>query len=136
MKIFEDLTTRPEEFEDFKKRQFDDDEKLKRYFDKCDHKQFLFSLIKLGVLLDDITTYFEFVSPLIQQIIDNEKDRKNDGKIMKIIRDLNKKINLDFGLDEDVSIVEQCVLFDRDLFIFFDKAQFIKEIELKRIQEE
>lgn len=133
MKVFKDLTDKTEDFEDFKRKQFDDDEKLKKYFEKCSHKQFLQALMDIGILIDVTTTYLGFLKPQIDDALTEEDTTVKERRINKFMKDLNERINIEFSFDKDIVIVEQCVLFDGELYLFFNKAQFIKEKRLQKI---
>lgn len=133
MKVFKDLTDKTEDFEDFKRKQFDDDEKLKKYFEKCNHKQFLQALMDIGILIDVTTTYLGFLKPQIDDALTEKDTTVKERRINKFMKDLNERINIEFSFDKDIVIVEQCVLFDGELYLFFNKAQFIKEKKLQKI---
>lgn len=125
MKIFKHITNL-EEFEDFKQKQTDDDKKIKLFFENhCDHKQFLSSLMHLGTLIDIITTYLDFLKPQIDKALTFD-DPKRDRKLNKYMKDLNERINMEYGFYKDIVIVEQCILFEGELYLFFNKSRFIK----------
>lgn len=133
MKLFKDLSNNPDDVKVFKEKELEDDRKVKAYFDNCDHKRFLIALMKLGTLVDIITTYLDFLKPQINEALQLDNSKK-DRKINKYIRDLNERVNNEYGFDKDNIIVEQCILFDGELYLFFNKSQFLKQIELLEIQ--
>ena len=125
MKVFRDLTEKPEDFKDFEQKQFDDDEKLKKFFDKCTHKEFTQAIMDIGVLIDITTTYFDFISPQIKEFI-NLDPKKRNRKFNKFATDLNIKINNEYFFDDDVSILEDMILFDGEIYLFLNKTAFLK----------
>ena len=46
------------------------------------------------------------------------------------MKDLNERINIEYNFEKDVVIVEKCILFENELYLFFNKFRFIKMIEL------
>lgn len=128
MKIFKNITEK-DDFIDFEQKQLDDDQKIKKYFENCTHKQFISGLMHLGTLIDIMTTYLNFLKPQIDEAIKLD-GVKRDRKINKHMKDLNERINIEYNFEKDVVIVEQCVLFENELYLFFNKFRFIKMIEL------
>lgn len=128
MKIFKNITEK-DDFIDFEQKQLDDDQQIKKYFENCTHKQFISGLMHLGTLIDIMTTYLDFLKPQIDKAI-KLSEVKRDRKINKYMKDLNERINMEYNFEKDVIIVEQCVLFEKELYLFFNKSRFIKMIEL------
>lgn len=136
MNFFRDLTNDTEGFEDFERKRLDDDEKIKKYFDKCNHKDFVSAILHLGSLLDTIAIYCDFVRDQLQDAIDNSVPKNQKRKLNKFVRDLNEKINLEYNFPDDTVIIEEVILFNGELFLFFDKSNFVKTIGLKDISYE
>lgn len=135
MMLFRDLTDDVEGFKDFEQKRIDDDEKTKRYFDKCDHGEFISSILHLGVLLDSVAVYFDFLEDQIQEALQSPNITSKKRKINKFIRDINTKINTEYDFDDKTIIVEDVVLFDGQLYLFFSKTHFLKTMDLKDINE-
>lgn len=133
MKLFKDLSEDLEAVQDFNKKELDDDEKLKKYFDKCTHKEFISSLMYLGTLFDTITTYINFILPQIHDTIRNTEGNKRSRKMNKYLKDLNLRINSEYGFDKDTVIIEEGVLFDEQLYLFINKCRFLKMFELDEL---
>lgn len=129
MVFFNDYTEDIDAFRDFRKKQFDDDQKVKDYFDKVEHKKFISSLLKLGTLIDTIAIYFDFIKPQVYESIKNPSLQSRNRKMNKFIKDLNAKINLEYGFNEDTIIVEEAILFEDEIYLFFNKAHFLKTID-------
>lgn len=124
MKIFNDFTDDQEGMNAFMNKQFEDDQKIKNYLDTCSHKEFNFAILNIGDLLKTISIYFGFIDPQIQEAIKNKQGTSR--KMNKFIRDLNQKINLRYELDEDLSIVENLVLYNGELYLFVNKNKFLE----------
>ena len=133
MGFFKDLTEDVDGFTDFKKKQFDDDEKVKRYLDSLEHKEFISALLHLGTLIETISIYMDFIRDQIDDTIKNTSAQSRNRKMNKFIKDLNIKINLEYDFDEKTVIIEDCILFEDEIFIFFNKSQFLKTIELQNM---
>ena len=136
MNFFRDLSDDTEGFKDFEKKRSDDDEKIKKYFDECNHKDFISAMLHLGSLLDTIAIYCDFSRNWLQEAIENNNSRSQKRRFNKFVRDLNEKINLEYDFPDDTITIEEIVLFDGELFLFFDKSNFIKNIGLKKISYE
>lgn len=128
MKLFKDLTDNTEDMMEFKKKQDQDDENLKKYFMNCTHKELVSSIMHLGTLFDTVAVYFHFLD--VEAMINaNGRDRK----INKALNDLNKKINLEYEFDDNIAIVEEGVLYDGEIYLFINKCQFVKTMQLKEL---
>lgn len=124
MKIYNDFTDDQESMNAFMNKQFEDDQRIKDYLDTCTHKEFNFAILNIGDLLKTISIYFGFIDPQIQEAIKNKQ--ATSRKMNKFIKDLNQKINLRYDLDEDLSIVENLVLYDGELYLFINKNKFLE----------
>lgn len=131
MKLFRDLTEQEDEIAEFKKKQFDDDENIKRYLENCSHKEFNFAILHLGVFLDTVATYTTFMGEYLEKIIRSNGNK--DKKLNKFLRDLNKKINNEYGFSDDILLVEEGVLFDNELYLFINKSHFMKIMEISNL---
>ena len=127
MKIFRDCSNNIDDLNDFKKKIEQDDIKLKAYFDECPHRDFIFALIKIGVLFDIIGDYIDFLSPELKKAIMENDESKKDRKINKFLNDLNKRINVEYDFSQDTFIVEEGILYDGEIFLFVRKYDFIKK---------
>ena len=136
MNFFRDLTDDIEGFKDFEQIRNDDDEKVKKYFDQCNHGDFISSLLHLGSLLDTMGMYFDFIDEQLEDARQMTNKRSQKRKINKFIKDLNEKINLEYDFNENTIIVEEIVLFEDQFYLFFDKSHFIKTIGLKEVSYE
>lgn len=123
--------TEEEEFNDFIQKQIEDDNNLKKYLDNCNHKEFTFTILNLGTVLNTIATYFGFVKEQLDEAIQDENIRKR--KIQKIIRDLNEKVNDRYDFDKDTVIIESVVLYKGELYVYINKMKFIRSIEIKSV---
>lgn len=130
MKIFKDLTDNEEEFKDFIEKQNENDSNVKEFLKNCGHKDFVFTLIRLGTLLNTIATYTSFVQEQLNSAILLEENSRN-RKISKIAKDLNEKINEKYNFEKDVSVIELIVLYDGELYMFINQLKFIKNLEIK-----
>lgn len=133
---FKDLSNDEEAFKDFKKKQKDDDEKVMRYFEQCNHEDFMFALSNLGVLIDTINVYSIFLRPQVVEALENLEGKSLKRKLNKFIKDLNDRIRFEYDFDDDVIIIEEAVLFEGELHLFFSKHYFIKVVGLKKISYE
>lgn len=133
MKLFKDLSEDVESAQDFKKKELYHDEKLKKYFDKCTHKEFISAIMHLGTLFDTITVYLSFIQPQIDDTIKNLEGNNRNRKMNKYIKDLNTRINSEYDFDEDTFVVEEAVLFDGELYLFINKCRFLKMFELNKL---
>lgn len=124
MKIYNDFTDDQESMNAFMNKQFEDDQRIKDYLDTCTHKEFNFAILNIGDLLKTISIYFGFIDPQIQEAIKNKQ--ATSRKMNKFIKDLNQKINLRYDLDEDLSIIENLVLYDGELYLFINKNKFLE----------
>ena len=131
MKLFRDLTEQEEEMQVFKKKKYDDDENVKKYLENCSHKEFNFAILHLGVFLDTVATYSDFMDDYLDKIIKSEENK--DKKLNKFLRDLNKKINNEYNFPKDTFLVEEGVLFDGELYLFINKSHFLKTIDIKNL---
>ena len=131
MKLFRDLTEQEEEMQVFKKKKYDDDENVKKYLENCSHKEFNFAILHLGVFLDTVATYSDFMDDYLDKIIKSEENK--DKKLNKFLRDLNKKINNEYNFPKDTFLVEEGVLFDGKLYLFINKSHFLKTIDIKNL---
>lgn len=127
MKIFRDCSNNIEDLNDFKRKVEEDDARLKAYFDKCSHRDFISALIKIGVLFDIIGDYMNFLNPELKQAIKEDDEKKKDRKINKFLNDLNKRINVEYDFDQDTFIVEEGILYDDEIFLFVKKYDFISK---------
>lgn len=132
MKIFKDLTEDEEGFKVFIEKQKNDDNNVRKFLENCNHKDFVFTLMRLGTLLNTVATYTGFVQEQLNNAISLEGNLRN-RKISKIVKDLNEKINEKYGFEKNKSIVEFIVLYDGELYMFINQAKFIKELEMKTI---
>jgi len=115
-----------DEFEDFKLMQYEDDKKLKELFDKQTHREFQFSLINIGVMLDIVRTYFVFEQQKNKNILLNlEKDKVKNRRVNTILSELNTKINLRYGFDDDTVIIPCLAIYKEELYITIQKTKFI-----------
>ena len=131
MKLFKDLTDKTEDMMEFKKKQDHDDEMLKEYFLDCSHKEFVSAMINIGTLFDIISTYCSFLD--MNSLVNTTKSR--DRKINKALNDLNKRINLEYDFDEEITIVQEGVLYQDEIYLFINKCQFIKIMEVKKLSQ-
>lgn len=136
MSFFRDLTDDEVGFQDFNKKQIDDDERLKQYFEKSNHKDFTFAILHLGVLLDTIATYCDFMKEQLQDMSQETSSRSLKRKANKFVKDINDRINSEYNFDDDTVIVEEMILFEDEFYLFFDKSHFIKTMGLQSISYE
>lgn len=124
MKIFRDCSDNEEDFKDFQKKLEEDDLELRIYLDGCSHDDFVSALIKIGTLLDITTDYLDFAQNYIRE---TSKDKKQRFRMLnKFLNDLNKRVNMEFGFDEDTLTIEEGVLHDSELHLFVRKCDFLK----------
>ena len=132
MKVFNDLTENEEEFHDFIQKQIKDDNNLRKYLDNCNHKEFTFTILSVGTLLNTVATYFGFVKEQLDDAITlNENLRSR--KISKIIKDLNEKINNRYDFEKDTTVIESVVLYQGELYVYINKSKFVRTLEIKSI---
>ena len=91
----------------------------------------MIALADLGTLIDTVAIYLDFIKPQIDETIKNKNLNSRNRKMNKFIKDINTKINLEYGFDKDTVVVEEGVLFDGELYLFISKAHFIKSMDLK-----
>ena len=132
MKIFKDLTEDEESFKIFIEKQRNDDDNVRKFLENCGHKDFVFTLMKLGTLLNTVATYIGFVQEQLNDAIPLEGNLRN-RKISKIVKDLNEKINEKYDFEKNKSIVELIVLYNGELYMFINQSKFIKELEMKTV---
>ena len=128
MKLFRDLTDQEDEFEVFMKKVHDDDENIKKLLEDCSHRDFNAIIMHLGVFLDTVATYSDFMEEYLAEVV-KLKGNSRDKKLNKFIRDLNKKINNEYNFSDDIFLVEEGVLFDNQLYLFINKSHFIKTMD-------
>lgn len=132
MKVFNDLTEDEEEFQNFIQKQIKDDNNLRKYLDNCNHKEFTFTILSVGTLLNTVATYFGFVKEQLDDAITlNENLRSR--KISKIIKDLNEKINNRYDFEKDTTVIESVVLYQGELYVYINKSKFVRTLEIKSI---
>lgn len=132
MKVFNDLTENEEEFHNFIQKQIKDDNNLRKYLDNCNHKEFTFTILSVGTLLNTVATYFGFVKEQLDDAITlNENLRSR--KISKIIKDLNEKINNRYDFEKDTTVIESVVLYQGELYVYINKSKFVRTLEIKSI---
>lgn len=132
MKVFNDLTENEEEFKNFIQKQIKDDNNLRKYLDSCNHKEFTFTILSVGTLLNTVATYFGFVKEQLDDAITlNENLRSR--KISKIIKDLNEKINNRYDFEKDTTVIESVVLYQGELYVYINKSKFVRTLEIKSI---
>lgn len=132
MKIFKDFTNSKEDFDLFREKVLQDDEKVLNILEGYSHKEFMSAIMQLGTLIDLITDYLEFLKPQIDESM-NLSEKTRNRKLNKIAKDLNTLVNTESGFNGDTYIVEDLVLYEGELFIFIDKAQFLRTIEFKKL---
>lgn len=132
MKIFNNLTENEEAFKIFMDKQQEDDNNVKKYLNDCSHKDFVFTLIRLGTLLNTVATYTGFVQEQLNNAIKLDNNLRN-RKISKIVKDLNEKINDKYNFEKSTTIIESVVLYDNELYMFINQFKFIKTLEVKEI---
>lgn len=126
MKIFK-ILTEEEEFEEFKQKQFDDDKVILDFLNKCDHKTFLRTIIKIGTFLDVATTYFEFSQKYIEGSM--HKDESLIKRTLnKVLSELSEKICYEYDLDPETEVIEDAVFYDGEIYILFSKKNFLKAL--------
>lgn len=132
MKIFNDFTENEEEFKNFVQKQIKDDNNLRKYLDNCNHKEFTFTILNLGTLLNTVATYFNFVKEQLDEAITlNENLRSR--KISKIVKDLNEKINDRYDFEKQTNVIESVILYNGELYVYINKSKFIRTLEIKSI---
>lgn len=132
MKIFNDFTENEEEFKNFVQKQVKDDNNLRKYLDNCNHKEFTFTILNLGTLLNTVATYFNFVKEQLDEAITlNENLRSR--KISKIVKDLNEKINDRYDFEKQTNVIESVILYNGELYVYINKSKFIRTLEIKSI---
>ena len=132
MKIFNDFTENEEEFKNFVQKQVKDDNNLRKYLDNCNHKEFTFTILNLGTLLNTVATYFNFVKEQLDEAITlNENLRSR--KISKIVKDLNEKINDRYDFEKQTNVIESVILYNEELYVYINKSKFIRTLEIKSI---
>lgn len=132
MKVFNDLTKNEEEFNNFVQKQIKDDNNLREYLDNCNHKEFTFTILNLGTLLNTVATYFGFVKKQLDDAIVLNENLRN-RKISKIVKDLNEKINDRYDFEKDTNVIESVVLYQGELYVYINKSKFIRTLEIKSI---
>lgn len=132
MKIFKDFTNSKEDFDLFREKTFQDDEKVLRLLEGYSHKEFISAIMQLGTLMDLITDYLEFLKPQINESMTLSEKTRN-RKLNKIAKDLNTLVNTESGFDGNTYIIEDLVLYEGELFVFVDKSQFLKTIKFKEL---
>ena len=133
MKLFKDLTNDEVGMNDFRKKIIDDDKKLLEYLENVSHKDMVFAIMHLGTLFDTIATYSFFMEEQNKKELDNENITSRNRKFNKYLNDLNKRIVSEYGLDENVFIIEEGVLYDREIYLFVNQCNFIKMMQLNKM---
>lgn len=132
---FKDLSGDEEGFLDFQKKQENDDKKVLQYLENCNHEEFIFAVSQIGVLLDTIQIYKKFLLPQINDAIENLNSKSLNRKMNKFIKDLNERIRFEYDFDDGIIIIEDAVLFNKELYLFFNKQYFIEKIGIEKIFE-
>ena len=128
---FRDLMNDTYAFEDFNKKINDNDDALKLYFEKSSHKDFVFSIMHLGVLFDSISIYIGFIKEQLDKAILISDEQSKNRKMNKLIKDLNKRINAEYDFAEKTSVIDEVVLYDGELYFFVDKMKFVKLMQIE-----
>jgi len=114
-----------EEFNAFMKMQHDDDAKLKAKFQEYTHRQFQYCLINMGIMLDIVRGYFYFEREKITEtIVKLEKDKIKNRRVNRMMKELNQKINLRYGFDDETEIIPSLAIYEEEGYLMIDKSLF------------
>lgn len=119
-----------EDFLLFEKRQKKDDDHLKKHFRVLDHKQLNFTILNVGSLLQVCAIYLELKQENIESYLKLEKEKLKKTRIETIIKELNQSINLRFGFDERIEVVEGIFIYEGESYILLNKMRFVSELHL------
>lgn len=106
---------------------------LQKFIDDKDDRRFNFTLLNLGTLMKICAIELEFKADEIDSILKLEKGRTRDRKMIFILKELNKKINLRYEFDDDIEIIPSLYTYDGNGYIYVDKTTFIKLLYEKDI---
>ena len=120
----------PEKFGELGKSKIVDDKDvlffLQKVVDEEDDRRFNFILLNLGTLMKICAVELEFKSHEIDSYLKLEKSNTRERKMLFILKELNKKINLRYDFDEKTEIVPCLYTYQGRGYIYVDKFLFIK----------
>lgn len=90
------------------------------------HKDLNFAILNLGTLLQTISIYFELKTNEIEKILALEKDAIKQRKMTVIINEINEKINLKYGFDENIEVITKIFIYENNSYIKINKLLFLR----------
>ena len=127
-------------FKELAQDKIDDDKKVLDFLTKCcdkeDDRRFNFTLLNLGTIMKICAIELELKQDEIEHYLKLDKERTRDKKMNFILKELNKKINLRYELDEDVEVVPFLYTYKGNGYIYVDKGLFCNLLHEKDIDVE
>lgn len=105
--------------------QLADDYELLNHLKMLDHPKLNFALLNIGTLLQTTSIFFELKQNEIESALSLEKDKIRDRRMKEMVRELNEKINLRYGLDPESEIIEKIYIYEGQSYLLINKFNFI-----------
>ena len=81
-----------------------------------------------------MSLYFLLIGLSLYHLINNNPEKSYSRKIKKLVKDTNERINIEFDFDKETNIIKECIYYNKEFYILFDKSGFLKEIDLKKLE--
>lgn len=131
MNEYFEIVETQERFEFLQESQMADDNELLTHLREqlSDHPKVNFILLNVGTLLQTISIFFELKQNEIESALALEKDKIRDRRMKEMVREMNEKINLRYGLPEDTETVKKIYIYENQSYIFIQKFLFISMLQ-------
>ena len=96
-------------------------------------KQYNFSILNLGALMQIITISLELKQNEIQDFLKLEKEQTRIRKMEAIIKELNERINLRYDFADDTVILPALYTYNNQGYLCVDKLLFLKLLNEKEM---
>lgn len=124
------IITEEDELQENLQQQVEDDAELVSFLSKLveqsKHKEFNFAILNIGTLMQTISVFFYLKEKEIDDILKLKSDSVKQRKITVIINELNEKINLKYGFDENAEIITKIFVYEDNSYLNINKKLFVQ----------
>ena len=111
-------------------RQLQSDTDLVNFFltlvEEKKHSDLNFAILNVGTLLKTISIFFDLKKNEMEKILALENESVRQRKITVIINEINEKINLKYGFDENTEIITKIYIYEDGSYMEINKLLFVK----------
>lgn len=124
------IITEEEDFNKCFQQQVEDDAELVSFLstlvEQEKHREFNFAILNIGTLMQTISVFFYLKEKEINDILQLKSDSVKQRKITVIVNELNEKINLKYGFDENAEVITKIFVYEENSYLNINKKLFVQ----------